>query len=151
REVVVISSFPVGSLSASDIAALPQSVGLKLIAIPLAPDPQPTGAPLDARGDRDAPRSVTPRLTLGPGETSVSWLTGPRPTSPSIDWRARPEDAARLATVTGAAFDLGIATRAADRPVVVVLPETTDRAALMTGAVTIDTGWMFDAIRALGQ
>src|SRR5262249_37451583 len=47
REVVVVSSFPAGSLRANDVSALPEGVGLKLITIPLAPDPQPTGPPLE--------------------------------------------------------------------------------------------------------
>jgi hypothetical protein len=151
REIVVISSFAAGSVNAADAATVPPGVGLKLISIVLNLSTQSAGLPLDARSDRGASQSVTPRLTLGPEETAVSWATAPAAPSASIDWRVRPEDVAGLATATGAALDVGAPARAADRPVLVVLPGAADRASLSTGARAIDTPWMFDVVRALSE
>lgn len=151
REIVVVSSFAAGSLSAADAAAVPAGVGLKLIPVPVNLDSQPAGLPLDARSTRAESRRVTPRMTLTPGQTAVSWATGPAASSAPIDWRARAEDAAGLATATGAALDVGVPVRAADRPVVVVLPGAADRGSLSTGAQPIDTPWMFDVVRTLSE
>ncbi|HKW00907.1 MAG TPA: BatA domain-containing protein [Vicinamibacterales bacterium] len=151
REVVVVSSFAAGSLSATDAAAVPSGVGLKLIQIPLNLNAQPAGLALDGQSAAGESRTMTPRLTLTPAETAVSWVTGPAAPSAPIDWRARPEDAAGLRAAAGAAFEVGVPTRAADRPVVVVLPGAPDRASLSTSAHAIDTPWMFDAVRALSE
>jgi hypothetical protein len=151
REIVVVSSFAAGSVSAADAAGVPSGVGLKLIQVPLNLNAEPTGLALDGRSPAGESRSVTPRLTLTPGETAVSWVTGPAAPSAPIDWRIRPEDAAGLRAAAGAALEIGVATRAADRPVVVVLPGAPDRASLSADAHAIDTPWMFDAVRSLSE
>jgi hypothetical protein len=90
-------------------------------------------------------------LTLGPAETAVAWALGPAAASAPVDWRARAEDRAALVTATAAALDVGAPVRPADRPVVVVLPGAPDWPALATGAVAIDSAWMFHVARTLAN
>ena len=146
REIVVISSFAVGSVAASDIASVPAGVGVRFVQVPVATDRHPTGPPL-ARGV--SARGLAPRLTLSPGETTVAWADARATESPRIDWRIKPEDAAGLAIATGAALDVGLPARARDRPVTIALPDAPDRAQLVADARPIDQPWMFDITRAL--
>ena len=147
RQVVVISSFAQGSLTAGDVAALPENVGLALIPIPIAPEASPAGAPLQ-RGD-GANASLTPVMTLGRGETAVSWKAGSGVTSDAIDWHVSRDDVAGLTAATSAALDVGVVARAGNRPVTIVLPGASDRAAVAAAARAIDAPWMFDATREL--
>ena len=152
REVIVVSSFPLGSLDSTDIAALSKGVGIKFLQLALKVESQIVGPFLEARGDHDTPRSLTPRLTLAPGETAVSWdAADATRTTTFIDWRVRAEDRLALGAATAASFDVGVAALPADRAVVVVLPDAPDRAALSASAVPIDAVWMFDVIHELSR
>jgi hypothetical protein len=146
REIVVVSNFPIGSLSASDIDAVPAGVGVRLIQIPIATDDHPAGPALTARGPAGA---LVPQMTLRPGDTEVSWTTGRSPAPPVIEWRTTREDATGLALATGAALDVGVAEQSPDRLVTIALPEAPDRAQLVGGARAIDRPWMFDVVRGL--
>lgn len=148
RELVVVSGFPIGSVAASDVANVPAGVGVRFVQVPISADEHPIGPPL-ARGA--SARGLSPHLTLRPGETTVTWAVAGAAESAAIDWRVRPEDAAGLASATGAALDVGVPARAGDRPVTIVLADAPDRAQLVIDARPIDQPWMFDVIRALAD
>jgi hypothetical protein len=146
REIVVVSGFPTGSVAASDVVAVPVGVGVRFVQAPTRVDERPIGPAL-ARGA--SMRSLAPHLTLPPGETTVTWADAGAAASPAIEWRVKPEDASGLMIATGAALDVGVPSRASDRPVTIVLADALDRAQLVSGARPIDQPWMFDVIRAL--
>lgn len=146
RELVIVSGFPIGSVAASDVANVPAGVGVRFVQVPISADEHPIGPPL-VRGA--SARGLAPHLTLRPGETTVTWAEAGAAESPAIDWRVKPEDAAGLASATGAALDVGVPARASDRPVTIVLPDAPDRAQLVVDARPIDQLWMFDVLRAL--
>jgi len=146
REVVIVSAFPLGSLAAADVAAVPAGVGIRFVQVPAATGPQPVGLPL-SRGA--ATRGLSPHLTVAPGETSVTWAEVDAAAPSTIDWRVTPEDASGLAAATGAALDVGVPALANDRPVTIALPDAPERATLVAGARPVDQPWMFDIVRAL--
>jgi hypothetical protein len=148
RELVVVSEFPIGSVTASEVANVPAGVGVRFVQVPMSADEHPIGPPL-VRGA--SARGLAPHLMLRPGETTVTWAEAGAADSSAIDWRVRPEEAAGLASATGAALDVGVPARAGDRPVTIVLAGAPDRAQLVIDARPIDQPWMFDVIRALAD
>lgn len=146
REIVVISSFPIGSLSPSDVAAVPVGVGLRFVPIPIVPVERWVGAVLSMPPPT---LGLAREIAARPGDTEVSWTPARGSPQSSIEWRTTSTDIAALALATDAALSIGVADRARDHHVTVVLPEAPERPTLLNGAQAIDRPWMFDVIRAL--
>lgn len=149
REVVIVSSFPFASLTAAYAAAVPAGVGLRFVQARASADDHPIGPPL-ARGSGEA-RGLAAHLALGRGETTVSWADAGAADASTIEWRVKPDEVAGLAIATGAALEVGVPARAADRPVTIALVDAPDRAELVAEARPIDQPWMFDVVRALAE
>ena len=102
RELVVVSDFQVGVLDSAMVAAIPASVGVRAVVIPV----RPSDAPLD-RGLVEK-TDVVARIGFSNNATNVAWFLGNRETAePRIELLAA--DTAVTAAITAAAKSLGVA------------------------------------------
>jgi hypothetical protein len=147
RELVVISDFQTGAISAADLVALPTSVGIRLVPVAVAPDSRPLEL-TSTFGDIEA----TARMTIAPSDTTVEWTTRQRATAATGSGptlltgdaeRPRAEAALEAARAAGAP-SLG-----ADHPVAIVFPGLTERALLIKEAAPLTDPWMFEAVARL--
>jgi hypothetical protein len=148
QEIVVLSDFRRGALAQSDVADVPADIGVRLVKVDTTPVASLVG-PAEQVGDR----VWTPRLTLEPDRTVVGWIASSVSAGPRDDIRvlAGPAEGSGVRAAVAAAGTIG-APAVPDpgrRPIAVVLPGATHRAAILSAATAIDQQWMFDTVERL--
>jgi hypothetical protein len=135
REIVVRSTFPIGSISAADVAAVPAPVGVRFERTAAIP-PMATVDLAPALTDRGTRRRT---VTLDRGMTTIREddSAGNRP--PAAD-----ADAARRAVLSQ-----GVLAPADGRLVRVLSTDMPDAAGIAASAVPIHDAWMADALAAI--
>ncbi|MEZ5316257.1 MAG: BatA domain-containing protein [Vicinamibacterales bacterium] len=157
REVILISDFQAGSLSAGAADALPTGIGLTLVPIHRTA-PSTVDLPDLHRGADTVARHVSD-AAVG---RAVDWIvTAGAATSPgAVVIRAAEADGARAAALlaavramTAVPSPMGDAapSPAAARRIVIVLPGAPDRDALAGTAAAVDQPWMSDAIARMAM
>jgi hypothetical protein len=144
-ELVIVSDFQQGSVSAADLATVPSTIGVTLVKIDVPASSTATG-PATRIGDR----VWTPRLTMDAARTSVTWTAAARPNSaPPVRIVGAAADATRIATAGEAATGIGTPADAATHPIVIELADAPDAVAFLAAARPIDAPWMFDAVERI--
>jgi len=132
REIVIVSDFQRGSLDAAAVAAVPNGVGLRFTAVPMAPTPLPSG--FELRGDR----------------SRMSWpAAAAAPMLPLVVKAGA--DQARADAMLSAVASL-VVTSSADasvRRASLMFPAAPERAAVVATSRTIDQPWMFAVAQPL--
>jgi len=139
REVVVISDFQRGALTAEDLRALPADAGVRLIKIDVARQSTETAGPAMQGGAR----GVTSRMTLAADRTDVEWTTSPPGTREPVALRAfaGPSERALADAAIEAALATGVPAAPASTRIAIVFPSAAERAALVSRARPIDAQW----------
>lgn len=137
-EIVVISGFHLGSLTAVDIGALPAEIGLRFVVIdaPRAPETFPGWR----RFHGDGAPAVEQQITLDGSQTRVT-LRAARPSGREVTFLApagQAEDVAALKRVAAAAGAPGVP---ADRGVTMVFP-----GAVLPAVAPLRVPWMVNAL-----
>jgi hypothetical protein len=145
-ELVVVSDFHRGAMTNADLAAVPATIGVRLIKVDAVANPSPAGSP-DQIGDG----VWTPHLTLESEKTSVMWTPASGAPAPPIRVLAGPNDAGQVAAAIAASQAIGTPAEAPTHPISVMLPDAADRASMLATAGAIDAPWMFDAITRIGS
>jgi cobalamin synthase len=139
RELVVLSDFQSGSLTAVDLRAVQPGTGVRLSRVP--------------RSASTAPIEVVARSISG---TTVAHLT-PTPTSTNVEWSARSDDTRREDLLLLAATATDAASRAATalgvrlpldtaHAISIVFPSYAQRGELTRRVATLDQPWMADLV-----
>ena len=134
REVVVISDFQRGALTAESLAALPVAAGVTLTQVATVV----TAAPAGMR--------ATWSLT---GESTRAAWTNPAPDAAGIEILGGPGSAALVDAIRGAAAATAEAHAGVGRRMLLVLPSAPGLQPLRASAGALDTPWMFDLLRAI--
>ena len=147
REIVVVSDFQRGTLTAGDVAGIPAGIGLRFVAVRRSATTE-LDLPEWSRGDLQ----TRTRLAVNEGSSTADWRTerlvssAPRPTFKLFATDA--DRAAAEATLT-AAIAVTPVDRAATRAIAVVFPGAAERDAMLAAASPADERWMIDALTAV--
>jgi hypothetical protein len=118
-EIVVLSDFHKGTLTAADIAALPADVGLRFIAIDI--DRGPSSASFAGTRLYSTAGSSEQRITLDGARTVVA-LTAATPPARVPTVRAKPDQAEAVAAMRRVVAEAGAPELPADRSLAVIFP-----------------------------
>jgi len=142
RELVVLSDFQSGSLTATDLRAVQPATGIRLVRVPTSAF--------------NAPSEVVARSMLG---TTVARMTA-TPTSTDIEWSSRDSETRRDDLLLLSATPTDVAARAARavgvrlpldtaHAVAIVFPSYAQRGELAHRVAQLDQPWMTDLVARL--
>ena len=147
RELVVISDFADGVVSAADIARVPAGIGVSLERIEVAADVDASTATLH----RDTGDSAA-RATVDAERTTATWTVAvARPATAPIATIAGADDRPGADAALAAALAEGFPPTRGDRPVAIVFPRAAERDAIATQVTRLDRPWMSDVVAQLAS
>jgi hypothetical protein len=147
REIAIVSDFQSGAIDSTDLAGLPEDIGLSLVKIAAAPPSAVTLPPLTI-----GPNEVQTRVAMDSTRSDIEWHASPAVRSQASGLRivAGDEERTRVEAALEAARAVTAVALSDSHQITVVFPGAPERDALLTASAPIDQPWMVEVARRAG-
>jgi hypothetical protein len=147
REIVIVSDFQRGTVTADEVAHIPEGIGVRFVPVTRSPS-----ADIELPDWPHGELHTRTRATVSDAGVTADWRTdrivAPGP-APGIRVFAADADRAAAEAALGAARSVTPADPASMRPMAVAFPGAAERDAMIAAAAPIADQWMGDVVATL--
>ena len=147
REIVIVSDFQSGAIDRSDLAGLPDDIGLSFVKIAATSTSAVTLPPLTIGS-----REIQTRVSLSGNRSDVEWTATPATSAQGSGVRilAGDEERSRVQAALQAARAVDAVAVGGPHQIVVVFPGAPERDAVLKASAAIDQSWMVEVASRAG-